>query len=118
MSEERARRAKLQDGGDVGKEEQDDEILHPTPLEAMNSGLSLLELGMPGVLTLERLKEEIDLDSMKIHPGQGKVHLASNITVWDSGDEMNSSTLKGIFAEFAAVLGPVLAKEVIVDFGS
>jgi hypothetical protein len=30
---------------------------------------------------------------------------------------MDRSTLKGLFTEFAAVLGPVLATEVIVDFG-
>lgn len=76
MSEERARKAKSGEGGgeDV---EMEDEILHSSPAAAMDSGLSLLELGMPGVLSLEKVKEQVDLDSMKVHLGQGKVHLAT-----------------------------------------
>lgn len=75
MSEERARKAQKQQGGnDV---EMEDEITHPLPLDAMQSGLSLLELGMPGVLSLARVKEEINVDEMKVHPGQGRVHRAS-----------------------------------------
>lgn len=76
MSEERARKALAEekDGNDIGAE---DEIVHPLPLDAMNSGLSLLKLGMPGVLSLDQLKEEVDLDTMKVHPGQGQVCLAT-----------------------------------------
>lgn len=79
MSEERARKVqKQQDEATEGsKEVIEEEILHPLPLQAMNSGLSLLQMGMPGVLTPARLKEEVNLDEMKIHFGQGRVHLAT-----------------------------------------
>lgn len=77
MSQEQARKEEVGAGEDDPDAEMEDAILHPSPLEAMDSGLSLLELGMPGVLSLERVKEECDLDAMKIHPGQGKVHHAA-----------------------------------------
>lgn len=81
MSEERVRKAqKHQEEGATEYHDatlRDEGILHPVPLEAMHSGLSLLQLGMPGVLSPARLREEVDLDAMKIHLGQGKVHLAT-----------------------------------------
>lgn len=51
-----------------------DNVLHPTPLEAMRSGLSLLQLGMPGVMTLDTLHRSVDLDNMTIFLKNAGVH--------------------------------------------
>lgn len=90
--------------------------LHPVPVEAANSGLSLIELGMPGVLTLSELKSQVDLDHMRISLGRGGVHHMQDIVSWDEGSETDSTSIKGIIAEMAACLGPDLAQSVVVDF--
>lgn len=65
-------RHRLKEAGSLPDEE--DKPMHPTPTEAMQSGLSLLQLGMPGVLTLDQLHQEVELDHMKVHLGRGSVH--------------------------------------------
>ncbi|KAK4506957.1 hypothetical protein PRZ48_000690 [Zasmidium cellare] len=92
------------------------EPLHPSSLEAMKSGLSLLQLGMPGTLSLDEVKDLVDLDSMRVRIGGGHITEMRNIATWTSGSELEPRSLKGIFAEFAAAVGPVIAKEGILDF--
>lgn len=89
---------------------------HPVPVEAANSGLSLIELGMPGVLTLSELRLRVNLDEIKISLGRGGVHQISDIVSWDDGSETDPTSIKGIIAEMAACLGPELAESVVVDF--
>ena len=52
-------------------EDSQDDILHPVPVDAMDSGLSVLQLGIPGCLRIDRLLKEVDLDSMKIFISAG-----------------------------------------------
>lgn len=53
-----------------------DDVLYPAPSEAANSGLSLLQLGMPGVTTLEKLRAETALDRIRVFTGRkgGRVY--------------------------------------------
>ncbi|GAB7329473.1 hypothetical protein MBLNU13_g01251t1 [Cladosporium sp. NU13] len=90
---------------------------HPVPVDAANSNLSLLELGMPGVLSLTQLQQKVDLDDVKISLGRGGIHRTPDIVSWNDGSETDSSSIKGVIAEFAACLGPELAQGVVVDFG-
>lgn len=90
---------------------------HPIPVDAANSTLSLLELGMPGVLSHAQLKQQVDLDSVKISLGRGGVHRTTDIVSWPDGSETDSASIKGVIAEFAACLGPELMEGVVVDFG-
>ena len=86
----------------------------------MDSGLSLLTLGMPGVLTLAHLHADINLDTMKISldsRSRGAVHEMRNLVQWSEGDATDSGSLKGIIAEFAAAVGPEISREVVCDFG-
>ena len=53
-----------------GQSDVEQETMFPVPLDAMNSGLSILTLGMPGVLPISQLQEEIDLGSMKVSIGR------------------------------------------------
>ncbi|CAK1355206.1 unnamed protein product [Cercospora beticola] len=100
-----------------GQSDVEQETMFPIPLDAMNSGLSILTLGMPGVLPLSQLQEEIDLGSMKVSIGREMgVFLAQHIVSWNSGDFSDAKTIKGIFAELAAAVGPTVAREAIVDF--
>lgn len=41
-------------------------VREPTPIAATESGLSLLQLGMPGILSHAQLLVHVDLDSMKV----------------------------------------------------
>lgn len=88
----------------------------PIPAEAANSHLSLLELGMPGTLSLQQLEETVDLDDVRISLGKGGIHRTVDIVTWDDGNELDSGSVKGVIAEFAACLGPELIKGVVVDF--
>jgi arginine-tRNA-protein transferase len=88
----------------------------PIPAEAANSNLSLLELGMPGALSLPELQENVDLDDVRISLGKGGIHRTVDIVTWDDGNEMDPASVKGVIAEFAACLGPELVKGVVVDF--
>ena len=90
---------------------------HPTPIDAANSNLSLLELGMPGVLSLAQLQQRIDLDDVMISLGRGGIHRTPDIVSWHEGSETDASSIKGVIAEFAACLGPELVEGVVVDFG-
>ncbi|KAK5684395.1 Arginyl-tRNA--protein transferase 1 [Elasticomyces elasticus] len=119
MSLERARKVKTADLG-AGENAIDKElVVHPSPLAAYNSGLSLLALGMPGALTLDQLRGDVDLDSMKIFLGGragSDVHQMQDIVAWTSGSETEPATIKGRVAEFAAAVGPDVAKAIVVDF--
>jgi arginine-tRNA-protein transferase len=66
MSLELSRRDR---GNDVEQSHQQDESLYVEPLEAMEayvSGASLLDLSVPGVLNANQVREQIDLDTIKI----------------------------------------------------
>ena len=88
----------------------------PIPAEAANSHLSLLELGMPGTLSLAQLQQTVDLDDIRISLGKGGIHRTVDIVTWDDGNELDSGSVKGVIAEFAACLGPELVGGVVVDF--
>lgn len=90
---------------------------HPNPVDAANSSLSLLELGMPGVLSHAQLQQQVDLDNVKISLGRGGVHRTTDIVSWYDGSETDSASIKGVIAEFAACVGPELVEGVVVDFG-
>ena len=88
---------------------------YPEPLAATRSELSVLDLRMPGPMPLEQLFTEVDLDEMKVAITRGTVHEAQDLVNWESGSEDDIGSLKGIFAEFAACVGPNVAREIIVD---
>ena len=94
-----------------------EEIKHPIPLEASFSGLSLLELGMPGLTPLPELRQQVDLDTMKVYLGpRVGVHEMQDIVSWLSGAETENGSIKGAIAEYASAVGPEIAKEVVCDF--
>lgn len=89
---------------------------YPIPADAANAGLSLLSIGMPGVLSPVQVKSQIDLDTMRVTLGRGGLHQMEDIVSWNQGDELDPTSIKGVVAELAACLGPDLAETVIVDF--
>lgn len=102
------------------EEDEDEQTLYPTPLEATRSSLSLLYLGMPGVLSLAQLHADIRLDEMKVYlgggGGRGGLHEMRDLVAWHTGSEMETGSIKGTIAEFAAAVGPVVARDVVADF--
>ena len=61
------------DSAEEGEQSEDELYAIPEPEDAADSGLSLLELAMPGVLTADELEDQIDLDHMKIKIGNREV---------------------------------------------
>jgi len=125
MSKERARKAgatmqQADANGDLQLSDEthsEEEVLHPSPLAAMNSSLSLLALGMPGVLSPAELEHSVDLDTMRITLDGRGVHQMQDIVSWARGNVLDPATVKGRIAEFAAAVGPDVAREVTADFG-
>jgi len=97
--------------------DEDEELRYPIPLDAVSAGLSLIELGMPGVMSLPDLRSQVDLDRMRISLGRQGVHEMQDLVSWHAGSETEPTSIKGIMAEMAAAAGPIIAKEVIVDLG-
>ncbi|KAF2236563.1 arginine-tRNA-protein transferase 1 [Viridothelium virens] len=88
----------------------------PDSETAADTGLSLLELGMPGVMTAEEVESQIDLDRMKIKVRNRQVN-TEDIISWGQGSIEDAQSIKGVVAEFAACVGPQLAGEVVLKFG-
>lgn len=88
----------------------------PAALEASESGLSLLELGMPGTLTLDEVRDRVNLGEVKVTLGQGGIYRMRHLVAGEEGSELDATSLKGIVAEYAACVGPVIAEECVLDF--
>ncbi|KAK0280024.1 Arginyl-tRNA--protein transferase 1 [Friedmanniomyces endolithicus] len=98
---------------------EEDSTRYPTPVAASRSKLSLLDLGMPGVLTLAQLRATMDLDNMRLRlsgRAGSNVHEMREIVSWDDGSEMEPGSIKGQVAEFAAAVGAEVAGSVVMDF--
>ncbi|KAK6435997.1 Arginyl-tRNA--protein transferase 1 [Oleoguttula sp. CCFEE 5521] len=87
---------------------------HPSVLEATNSGLSLITLGMPGVM----LDPPPDLGRMRLRLGPATpIMRMDDIVAWTMGHVKDRATIKGIVAELASCLGEEMTRKVVVDFG-
>lgn len=82
----------------------------------VDDGLSLMELGMPGVMKPEELVEQVNLDKVKIAvPSASIIANMEDLVTWDKGTVTDKSSLKGHIAEMAACVGPEVAKEMVVQ---
>ncbi|KAF4551999.1 Arginyl-tRNA--protein transferase-like protein [Elsinoe fawcettii] len=87
------------------------------PATAGASGESLFKVRVPGVLTEEELRKEVDLDEICISLGHGVEVKTRQLNAWqDQTDITNSESLKGVIAEMAACVGPEVARSMAVDF--
>lgn len=91
-------------------------VEYENPVAAMNSDRSVLELNLPGAMSLQQVLDEVSLDDMIVTLGRGTVYKMQDIVSWASGSVLDPTTLKGMMAELAACTGPKLAKETTVDF--
>ena len=92
-------------------------VEYPDPVAATNSELSVLDLRMPSPMPLAQLLLCVDLDKMKVIITRGTLHEAQDLVGWVTSSETDMTTLKGIFAEFAACVGPSVARDIVVDLG-
>ncbi|EEP81585.1 conserved hypothetical protein [Uncinocarpus reesii 1704] len=67
--------------------------------------MSLFDIDMPGVLTLDELKAQVDLDHCRLLVHNSLVEM-TDLVGWESSDIKNPHAIKGIIAELAATLGP------------
>lgn len=88
---------------------------YPHPVSAQNSGLSVLDLHVPGVLSADQLREQVDLDAMKVTLGKGTMHTMNQIYRWKEGSVEDPTSIMGLMAELAACAGPMVAREAVVD---
>ncbi|GAD93427.1 arginine-tRNA-protein transferase [Paecilomyces variotii No. 5] len=76
--------------------------------EENDEEMSLFDLHMPGVLTVEEV-QALDLDHwfLLVH---GSFLEMTDLVNWETSDIRNPQSIKGIIAELAAVLGPNIVK--------
>lgn len=82
---------------------------------ANQRSLSLFEADMPGVMTAEEVREQIDLGSWKLILGS-RATVLENLVGWEESEMTDPDTVKGTVAEFAACIGPELVEETGIKF--
>ncbi|KAL1956939.1 hypothetical protein VTO42DRAFT_6686 [Malbranchea cinnamomea] len=82
----------------------EDELFQPGEEE-----ISLFDVHMPGVLTLEELRAQVDLDHWRMLV-QGELVELGDLVGWERSYIKDPQSIKGIAAELAAVLGPKVVK--------
>jgi len=82
-----------------------------------NPHLPLFSRDMPGILTKEQLLTEVDLDHIKLRI-RGQEAYTCHLMDWEDGDVEDLASMKGIIGELVSAVGPQLAMEMIVSFGS
>lgn len=107
-------------GDAMGSEEQDDYADYPLPTavqggEAVQKGMSLFDLRVPGLMSAEQIEQDYPLDQQRL-AARGKLFEAEDLMAWEDGNVKDPSSLKGIVAELVACLGPTAAKQVVVAF--
>ncbi|CAN9332528.1 unnamed protein product [Alternaria alternata] len=115
MSRERRRKEMGIDG------EQDDYSDYPYPTaaeagKAVNKGVSLFELKVPGLMTAEEIEQQLDLATMPIRVG-GRMAEAQDLVSWDGSELRNSKSIRGVIGEMVACMGPEVAWQVVVQLG-
>ncbi|KAL8721528.1 MAG: hypothetical protein Q9225_001827 [Loekoesia sp. 1 TL-2023] len=77
---------------------------------------SALAAGMPGLMSLDGVQNEINLGGWPLKLGNMLLHL-EDLRGWNSWDIRDASSLKGIVAELAAALGPKLVSQLVLELG-
>lgn len=76
---------------------------------------SVFEAGTPGVMTLDQVRQDVDLDQWKMKYGEIICKL-EDLATWEESEISDISTIKGIVAELAASIGPDLVQQTLLEF--
>ncbi|KAL9061978.1 MAG: hypothetical protein Q9206_000164 [Seirophora lacunosa] len=77
---------------------------------------SAFDAGMPGIMSLDEIREELELGRWIFKCGNMLAHL-ENLQEWTSGDIRDPASIKRVIAELAAALGPELAHQLVLNLG-
>ncbi|KAH6870786.1 arginine-tRNA-protein transferase, partial [Alternaria rosae] len=121
MSRERRRKEHKSDGETSAAAEQDDYSDYPQPTaaeggKAVSDGMSLFDLKVPGLMTVEEIEQQLDLATMPIRV-RGQMAEAQDLVSWEGSDLKNPRSIKGIIGEMVACMGPEVAWQVVVQLG-
>ncbi|MCJ1472185.1 Arginyl-tRNA--protein transferase 1 [Lambiella insularis] len=89
---------------------------HDSDSESDPESMSLFDMNMPGVMSPAEVMSQIPVAEVKARVNNKTLHLGW-LGDWEHDDMKDSSTLHGVAAEFAACVGPSLAKEIFIDLG-
>ncbi|KAL2219514.1 Arginyl-tRNA-protein transferase [Thermoascus aurantiacus ATCC 26904] len=105
-----SRDRKQQEQKDAGAAEQQEQDTEMTDMN--DEEMSLFDIRMPGVMTLEEV-QKLDLDHWMLLVQGTLIHM-TDLVGWEKADLHNPQSVKGIVGELAAVLGPELVKTTAV----
>ncbi|KAL5115999.1 Arginyl-tRNA--protein transferase 1 [Pleosporales sp. CAS-2024a] len=115
-----SRERRLKDAAQQGHPE-DTLAEYPLPTaaeagEAVSKGMSLFDLKVPGLMTVEEIEAQLDLGTMPIKI-RGQKAEAQDLVSWESSTLKDSRTAKGIIGELVACMGPEAAWQIVVELG-
>jgi hypothetical protein len=102
--------------------------------DAVSNGMSLFDLKVPGLMTIEDIEKQLDLGTIPIVIGgrmaeaqvcaygqaRSRLHITDNLqdlVSWDSSTLRDSRSAKGIIGELVACMGPEAAWQIAVELG-
>ncbi|PGH23533.1 hypothetical protein AJ80_02487 [Polytolypa hystricis UAMH7299] len=111
------RRAALEKGGSL-----EDSGPPPGTTEELSfpgeEEMSLFDIHMPGVMTIEEIQTQLDLDHWRLLVAGTLVEMM-DLVAWEDSNIRDPQAIKGIMAELAAVLGPkVVENSAVLMFES
>lgn len=86
--------------------------------EYYENGGSVFDLNVPGVMTVDQVRQHVKIDDMRIKIRPDITVPAKYLRGWEESDLAEGGSLKGIIAEYAACVGAEVANEAVVQFGS
>ncbi|KAL2040979.1 hypothetical protein N7G274_006437 [Stereocaulon virgatum] len=84
--------------------------------DARKDANTVFEAHMPGAMTVDEVREQIDLDHWRVQIGDRVVQM-EDLVSWDEHDLSEPRSLKGVVAELAACIGPQMVRSTILNFG-
>ncbi|KAF2470790.1 arginine-tRNA-protein transferase 1 [Lindgomyces ingoldianus] len=111
--------------GDAGDAGDTPEVAPEYPLlnaedagKAVMQGMSLFELKVPGLMTVEQIEHQVQLDHTAIQIRKRSITVeAGDLMNWEKSYIRDPRSLKGVIGELVAAIGPEVVKQVVVDFG-
>ncbi|KAF2131212.1 hypothetical protein P153DRAFT_365803 [Dothidotthia symphoricarpi CBS 119687] len=84
--------------------------------KAVQNGMSLFDLKVPGLMTVEEIGEQLNLDAMPIRV-RGRMAKTRDLMSWNNSDIRDPHSVKGIVGELVACLGSEASSKVVVELG-
>ncbi|KAI9718271.1 MAG: hypothetical protein M1812_004261 [Candelaria pacifica] len=103
------------DAPSTSTQNQSDISVNDNNKSVLSKNGSLFSKNMAGVMTAEEVESQIDLGAMRIKLGSDIAHL-NELVGWSDSDILDPKSIKCLFGEFAATMGPNATRQMVIDW--